>query len=77
MFIVVNDSENMDEDFSIHQRSTRPRKQSSMPNESTIKSKDIRTFFNIERNIVAYACTEKNNHCNRLIFKFESLQRDI
>ena len=48
LFSVVNDSKNMDEDFSIHQRSTTPRKQPSEPNESTIKSKDIRTFFNKE-----------------------------
>ena len=62
----------MDEGFSIHQRSTKPRKKPSKPNESTIKSKDIRTFLNKEKNIVAHACTKKN-HCNRLIFKLESL----
>ena len=39
LFNVVNDSENMDEDFSIHQRSTTPRKQPSKLNQSTIKSK--------------------------------------
>ena len=58
-FIPVNDSENMDEDFSIHQRSSRSRKQPSKPNEATAKSKDIRTFFNEERNVVARACTKK------------------
>ena len=57
--IVINDSENMDEDFSIHQSSIRPRKQPSKLNESTTKSKGIRTFFNTERNVAAHACTEK------------------
>ena len=42
LFILVNDSENMDEDFSIHQRSTRPKKQPSKPKKSTNKSKDIK-----------------------------------
>ena len=55
--IVIDENESMDEDFSIQQRSTRPRKQPTQPNESIIKSKD-RTFFNKERNIVAHACTE-------------------
>ena len=32
----------MDEDFSIHQRSTGPKKQPSKPKESTNKSKDIK-----------------------------------
>ena len=58
-FIEINDSENMDEDFSIHQSSIRPRKQASKLNESTTKSKDIRTFFNTERNVAAHAFTEK------------------
>ena len=71
-FILVNDSENMDGDFSIHQRSTRPGKQPSKPKETTYKSKDIRTFFNKERNGVGCAWTEKS-HCDRLFFKFESL----
>ena len=66
-FIVVNDSKNMDEDFSIHQRSTRPRKQPSKPNGYTIKSKDSRTFFNKERNVGAHTCTIKTI-VNRLIF---------
>ena len=42
LFILVNDSENMDEDFSIHQRSTRPKKKPSKPKKSTNKSKDIK-----------------------------------
>ena len=50
---------NMDEDFSIHQRRTRPRKQPSNPNETTAKSKDIITFFNKETNVAARAFTEK------------------
>ena len=61
-FILVNDSENMYEDFSVHQRSTRPRKQPSKPNESTTKSKNIRRFSNNcnkERNDVADVCSEK------------------
>ena len=45
-FVVVSDNKNMDEDLSIHQRSTRPGKQPSKPSGSTIKSRDIRTFFN-------------------------------
>ena len=45
--------------FSIHQRSKRPRRQPNKPNESTTKSKDIRTFFNKERNVVTHACTKK------------------
>ena len=46
---------------SIHQRNTKPRKQPSKPNDATAKSsaKNIRVFFNKERNIVAHACTEK------------------
>ena len=51
--------------------------QRNKPNESTSKSKDIRTFFNKERNVVAHSCSEKKNHCNRLIFKFENLLKDI
>ena len=74
--ILVNDSENMDEDFSIHQRSTRPRKQPSKKNETTPKSKDITAFFNKERNVVACACTEKKIIVT-LIFKFESLKKGI
>ena len=58
-FIVVNDSEIMYKDFSIHQMSSRPRKQPSKPNESTIKSKDIRTFLNKRKKHLAHACTEK------------------
>ena len=57
-FILVNDSENTDQNFSINQRSTRLRKQPSKPNETTAKSKDIRTFFSKERNVVGRACTE-------------------
>ena len=52
---LVNDIETMDEDSSIHQRNTRPMKQPGKPNESTTKSKDIRTFSNKERNVVAHA----------------------
>ena len=65
----------MYEDFSIYQRSTRrPRKQPSKLTESTTKSKEIRTIFNKERNVVAHACTEKEKkHCNILTFKFERL----
>ena len=48
----------MDEDFSIHQRSKRLRKQPSKPNKSTTKSKD-KAFFNKERNAATDACTEK------------------
>ena len=33
--------------------------QGNKPNESTSKSKDIRTFFNKERNVVAHRCSEK------------------
>ena len=49
----------MDENFSIHQRRTRPRKQPSNPNETTAKSKDIITFFNKETNVAARAFSEK------------------
>ena len=35
----------MDEDFSTHQRSTRPRKQPSQPSKTTAKSIDIKTFL--------------------------------
>ena len=52
---LVNDIETMDEDSSIHQRNTRPMKQPGKTNESTTKSKDIRTFSNKERNVVAHA----------------------
>ena len=58
-FIVVNDSENMDEDFSIHQRSTRPRKQPSKPNGYLLNLKTAEHFFNKERNVVAHTCTKK------------------
>ena len=51
----------MEEDFSIHQGSARPRKQRSKPNETTTKSKDIRTFFNQERNVGARAYTNKKS----------------
>ena len=57
--ILVNDSGNMDKDFSIHQRSTSPRKQPSTTNECTTKSKDIRTFSNKERSVSAHACSKK------------------
>ena len=43
----------------IHKRSTRPKKQPSKRNETTAKSKEIRRFFNKERNGVACACTEQ------------------
>ena len=33
----------MDEEFNIHQSSPRTRKQSSQPNETTAKSKDLKT----------------------------------
>ena len=45
----------MDEDFSVQQRRTR----SSNRSETTARSKDILTFFNKERNVVASAVTEK------------------
>ena len=51
-FILVNNSKNMDEDFSINQRSARRSRktQPNKPNEITAKStaKNIRTFFNKE-----------------------------
>ena len=50
--------------------------QGNKPNESTSKCEDIRTFFNKERNVVAHRCRGKKN-CNRLIFKFDSLLKDI
>ena len=43
----------------VYIRGTRPRKQPSKPNESTTKSKDVRTFFSRERNVTAHACTKK------------------
>ena len=43
----------------IHQRRTRPRKQPRKRNETTAKSKEIRRFYNKERNGVACACTEQ------------------
>lgn len=73
LFILLNDGENMDEDFTIRQRSTRPKKQPIKLNKTCAKSKDIRNVFNKERNVVACACIEKKNHCDRLIFNFESL----
>ena len=75
MSILVNDSENMDKDFTIRQKSTRPKKQPIELNKTGAMSKDIRTFFNKERNVLARNCIEKKNHCNRLIFKFESFER--
>ena len=43
----------------VYIRGTRPRKQPSKPNESTTKSKDVRTFFSRKRNVTAHACTKK------------------
>ena len=57
--ISVNDSENMDKDFTIRQRSTRPKKQPIELNKTGAMSKDIRTFFNKERNVLARNCIEK------------------
>ena len=59
MFILVNDDENMDKDFTIRQRSTRPKKQPIELNKTGTKSKGIRTFFNKERNVLARDCIEK------------------
>ena len=60
----------MDENFSIHQRSTRPSNIASRMN-LLLNLKTLEHLFNKERNV--HVCAEKKNHCNRLIFKFESL----
>ena len=51
----------MDQDFSIHQRSTETKEQPSKPSETTAKSKDITTFFNKERDSVVCACSKKKS----------------
>ena len=51
----------MKEHFSVHQMSTKPRKQPGKPNETTGKSRDIWTFLNKERNVVARGFTEKKS----------------
>ena len=43
----------------VYIRGTRLREQRSKPNESTTKSKNVRTFFSRERNVTAHACTKK------------------
>ena len=49
----------MDKDFTIRQRSTRPKKQPIELNKTGAMSKDIITFFNKERNVLARNCIEK------------------
>ena len=55
-FIVVNDRENMDENFSIHQRSTRPSNIASRMN-LLLNLKTLEHLFNKERNV--HVCAER------------------
>ena len=56
----------MDEDFSIHQSSTRPRKQPSQPSKTTAKSRDIKTIL-IEKETLQLLLVPRKNHFYGLI----------